>query len=271
MPYAFIQQPGASYRLFYLDMFTENTTRPPVIFLHGFTLDHRMWVANAHFFRDSHRVILLDAKGHGLSDSPTTGYSRAHRVGDLRAFMDVLHLDKAHVVGLSMGGSTAIGFALSHQDRLASLTLVDTGAAGFSPGIKIEKIDRLAKEKGLEAARSKWMDSALVWYKKDKEHIRALMQTMIKEHSGAVWLDPQRGRYPRENDLQRVHEIKVPTIIFVGERDRIFLPLAKKLHEKIPGSRLSVFEGVGHMLNLEVPERFNEELKVFLEESGIDA
>ncbi|MDH4156346.1 MAG: alpha/beta fold hydrolase [candidate division Zixibacteria bacterium] len=265
MPYALVQQPDASHRLFYLDMFTENTTRPPVIFLHGFTLDHRMWVANAHFFRDYYRVLLLDAKGHGLSDSPGTGYSRADRVEDLRAYMDALRLDKAHVVGLSMGGSTAIGLALDHQDRLASLTLVDTGAAGFSAGVKIERIDRLVREKGLEAARRKWMDGALVWYKKDKEHIRALMHTMITEHSGAVWLDPQRGRYPRENDLERVHEIKVPTMIFVGELDRIFLPLAEKLHERISGSRLSIFEGVGHMLNLEAPEKFNRELKVFLE------
>ena len=268
MPYAFIKKPGASHRLFYLDMFSENTARPPVIFLHGFTLDHRMWVANATFFRDRYRVLLLDARGHGLSDSPRTGYSRADRVEDLRAFMDLLKLDKAHVVGLSMGGSTAIGLALNHQDRLASLTLVDTGAAGFSVGVKIERIDRLAKEKGLEAARRKWMDSALLWYKKDKEHIRALMHTMITEHSGAIWLDPQRGRYPRENDLERVHEIEVPTMIFVGELDRIFLPLAEKLHERIPGSRLSVFEEVGHMLNLEAPERFNKELKVFLEDAG---
>jgi len=263
MPY--IIPRGMDHRLFYLDMSPDITDRPPVIFLHGFTLDHRMWIANAINIKNDFRVILMDARGHGLSDSPQTGYSRAHRVADLVGFLDALNLERVHLVGLSMGGATAIGFALAYQQRLASLTLVDTGAAGYSPGKKIARIDGLAREKGVEKARQKWIETTLIWYKEDKEHIKQLMLTMMTGHSGAVWLDPMRGKYPREDDLSRVNKIEVPTTIFIGEKDRIFLPLAQKLHEQITTSSLSIYEGVGHMLNLEEPNRFNEELKVFLE------
>jgi 3-oxoadipate enol-lactonase len=266
MPYATIG--GRDLRLFYLDLSEEKVDKPPLLFLHGFTLDHRMWLPNAPFFKDHYRVLLLDAKGHGLSDAPESGYSRADRVSDVTEFMDALGLDKAHVIGASMGGSTAIGLALASPERLASITLVDTGAAGYAVSKNISRIDKIAKEKGLEAARRKWIDSTLVWYKADQQHLRELMNTMMMEHSGAVWMDPRRGQYPAESDLERVHAVAVPTMIFVGERDSNFLPLSQKLHERIPGSRRCVYEGVGHMLNLEAPERFNRELKDFLD--GVD-
>ena len=92
------------------------------------------------------------------------------------------------------------------------------------------------------------------------------MNTMMREHGGAIWLDPMRGKYPRTVDLDHVHNITVPTMIFVGEDDRIFVPLAQQLHERIQSSALQVFENTGHMLNLEQPDKFNGALKVFLQQ-----
>ena len=89
------------------------------------------------------------------------------------------------------------------------------------------------------------------------------------EHSGAIWKDSMRGKYPKTNDLERVSEIKVPTAIFSGELDKIFLPLAIKLNKMIPDSRLYIFESVGHMLNLEAPKRFRDEIKLFLEANSM--
>ena len=88
---------------------------------------------------------------------------------------------------------------------------------------------------------------------------------MIEQYSGAGWADPKRGRYPREYDLERVHEITVPTLIIAGELDKIFVPLSEQLHERINGSRLLIYPNTGHMVNLEQPERLNADLKVFLE------
>lgn len=257
MPYANL----GDYRLYY----EEYGVGEPVIFLHGFTLDIRMWTAQAEFLESDYHVILLDAKGHGLSDAPETGYSRADRVEDLRRFVDSLGIDRFHLVGLSMGGSTGIGFALKYPERLLSLTLASAGAAGWDVGKKISHLDTLARAKGLEATREEWKQMSLAWYKDDREDIRQLMEEMIDHHSGAVWMDPMRGKYPRTRDLDHVQRISVPTLILVGELDRVFVPLARELHKKIRTSELKIYENTGHMLNLEAPDRFNGDIKAFLD------
>jgi pimeloyl-ACP methyl ester carboxylesterase len=145
------------------------------------------------------------------------------------------------------------------------MTLVSTGAAGYGVGKKIQLVDQAAREKGLEAAREKWKRTTLSYYTSEKRRIRELMQRMIDEHSGAIWADPMRGKYPKSNDLENVHRIETPTLIQAGTLDRIFLPLAHKLDRRLPNSRLQVFEEVGHMINLEAPERFEQSVKQFLE------
>ncbi|MEW5795504.1 MAG: alpha/beta fold hydrolase [Candidatus Zixiibacteriota bacterium] len=236
-----------------------------LVFLHGFSLDCRMWRPQVEFFRDAYHVITPDARGHGLSDAPLSGYSRADRVQDLVRLLDYLKIESLHLVGLSMGGATAIGFALAHEDRLKSLTLVSTGAAGYSAGKKFSGLDQVAREKGVEAALGRWKAWALGWYKDDQSNLRSLLDTMISAYSGAVWRDPMRGQYPREDDLSRASQIKVPAAIFAGALDKMWVPLARQLHERVAGSRLTVYPDTGHMLNLEQPAQFNADLKVFLE------
>ena len=236
----------------------------PLVFLHGFTLDSRLWLAQASHFSSRFRVLCPDARGHGRSDAPETGYGRDDRVEDLRQFADTLQLDRFHLVGLSMGGSTAIGFALKHQERLRSMALVSTGAAGYRFGGRIEKIDQLAREQGVEVARRKWMEWSLRWFTDERAEIYKQLKMMMAEHSGAIWRDKMRGRYPRTFDLDHAHRITVPTAVFAGGLDRMFLPLAEQLHRRIPNSTLRVLEGVGHMINMEIPELFNQELEAFL-------
>jgi len=237
-----------------------------VVFLHGFSLDHRQWAPQVPFFAPLYRVILPDARGHGLSEASKTGYSRNHRVQDLSQLVDILKIEKFHLVGLSMGGATAIGYALKHQERLKSLTLVSTSAAGYSVGKKFSRLDDLAKSEGVDAALKKWMDWGLAWYKDDLREIGETLKQMMTEYSGAVWADPMRGKYPRSDDLQNVHAINVPTQILAGELDRMFVPLAKMLHKQIADSRLTLYENTGHMINLEAPKRFNADLGKFLRE-----
>lgn len=236
-----------------------------LVLLHGFTLDRRMWQPQVEFFRDRYHVVTPDARGHGLSDSPMTGYSRADRVQDLTRLVDNLNIESFHLVGLSMGGSTAIGFALAHPERLKTLTLVSTGAAGYNVGKKFPSLDQVAKDKGAAAALEKWRKWSLAWYKGDLKPLGEFLDSMMSQYSGAVWRDPMRGQYPREDDLSRVANINLPTAIFAGAQDKIFIPLAEQLHSLIRGSRLLVYPKIGHMLNLEQSARFNGDLKVFLE------
>ena len=253
---------NSSVRTYY----EEHGSGQPVVFLHGFTLDRRMWRDQIPFLSNHFRLIIQDARGHGLSDTPQSGYSRPDRISDVIALIDHLGLPKVHLVGLSMGGSTAIGLALKHQERLLSMTLVDTGAAGFHIGKKIVRIDDIVRNKGLEAGKREWLRMTLMWYKGKRAIHADLMTSMVNEHSGAIWTDPMRGKYPPSPpDLDAVHTISVPTCIFVGEKDAAFLPLAKKLHQRIAGSIYHEYADIGHMLNIESPDRFNHDLKAFLE------
>lgn len=257
MPYAEL----TSFRLYYEDV----GSGEPIIFLHGFSLDRRMWQPQVAHFRDRYRLVLPDAKGHGLSDAPPGGYGRADRVNDLRLLADTLKIERFHLVGLSMGGSTAIGFALGHQERLRSLTLVSTGAAGYGAGKKFSRLDDVGRRDGAAAAKEQWMRWSLAWYERGElARLRPIMEEMMRGYSGAVWTDPMRGKYPKEQDLERVHAIAVPTLIVAGEWDRLFLPLAQQLRDRIDGSELKVYQKTGHMLNLEQPARFNRDLDTFL-------
>jgi pimeloyl-ACP methyl ester carboxylesterase len=91
----------------------------------------------------------------------------------------------------------------------------------------------------------------------------------VREHSGAYWTDPKRGTYVTPPDLENVHKIKVPTLIMIGELDRVFVPLAEQLYQKIAGSKLIRYPGVGHVINMEIPERFNKELGEWV--GGVEA
>ncbi|RME19624.1 MAG: alpha/beta fold hydrolase, partial [Candidatus Zixiibacteriota bacterium] len=154
---------------------------PPVVMLHGFTLDRRMWYPNIGALQREYRVLLPDARGHGLSDAPETGYSRDHRVEDLRRLVTALQLDTFHLVGLSMGGSTAIGYALKYQLQLRSLTLVSTGAAGYSLSKKLSRLDEVAKDDGIEAAKARWIEWSLAYYRHRHHEIGEKLRTMMTE------------------------------------------------------------------------------------------
>lgn len=252
---------SGNVKLFYQD----DGQGEPLLFLHGFTFDHRMWQGQLDFFSQYYRVLVLDSRGHGQSDAPETGYSRGHRVEDTKHLLDELKIDKVHLIGLSMGGTTAIGFALKYPERLKSMVLVSTGAAGHSPGKKIQILDEIAKTKGIEAAKEKWLEWILVWFNKRDPEIGRLIKKMVNEHSGAIWVDPMRGKYQRTIDVENVHKISTPTLIVAGQLDRLFVELSEKLHQEIKNSQLILLENAGHMLNLEYSDKFNAELLNFIE------
>jgi len=95
--------------------------------VHGLTANCRCWDVIAPAISPTHRVITLDLRGRGLSDKPETGYSEAHHLSDLRGIMDDLELEKAYLMGHSLGGYIAMGFAAENPDRVEGLILMDAG------------------------------------------------------------------------------------------------------------------------------------------------
>jgi len=260
MPYADL----GKYRFFYQEFGKKNKSNGTLCFLHAFTLDHRMWKNQSEYFSNYYHVIVPDLKGHGKSDAPLSGYTRKERVEDMIRLLDSLKLTKVHLIGISYGGTTGIGIALNYPERLNSLILIGTAAAGYKISSRMSKLDKIAKESSVESAKQKWIKSALMWYQNEKSELKEFIQTMMDEHSGAIWNDPLRGNYPKEDDINKVKTLNIPVFIMVGEEDKMFLPLAQKLHVLIKHSQISVIPKTGHLVNLESPVLFNETVKSFI-------
>ncbi|UCD94646.1 MAG: alpha/beta hydrolase [Candidatus Zixiibacteriota bacterium] len=241
-------------------------TGTPVVFLHGFTLDTRMWQDQFDFFSRNRTAIVFDARGHGKSDSPQTGYAREDRTADLLNLADHLRLLRFHLVGFSMGGGDALAFAIDHQERLLSLTLIGSVAAGWQGSRRYHDFAPLAKEQGVEEAKQQYMSSILSYYDKHRKDLRDKLGFMISEFRGGPWLDPMKGKYVKRDDLKLAGNLEIPTLVAVGQRDIFLRPLAGQLHEVIPGSRLEVFSDTGHVVNMEVPDRLNNCLDSFFGE-----
>lgn len=260
MPYADL----GNYKFFYQEFGEDHKNNGTICFLHAFTLDHRMWQNQAEFFSKNYHVIVPDLKGHGKSDAPLSGYTRDERADDIIKLLDVLKLNRVHLIGISYGGTTGLGIALNNPDRLNSLILIGTAAAGYKISSKMTKLDKIAKEKSVETAKQKWIASSLVWYQNDKKELKEFIKTMMDDHSGAIWKDPMRGNYPVVDDISKVGGINIPVLIMAGEEDKMFLPLAKKLHDLIKTSNLFIIPKTGHLVNLESPVLFNRIVESFI-------
>ena len=131
---------------------------PPVVLIHGHTLDLRLWDAQVPLLVDAgYRVVRYDVRGHGQSEAPVTGYTYQNYSLDLRDLLDRLKIDTpVHLVALSMGGGIALQFALDHPQRIASLVLVDSTVPGFdySPEYAdaVEELVRVARSEGPRTA-----------------------------------------------------------------------------------------------------------------------
>jgi pimeloyl-ACP methyl ester carboxylesterase len=238
-----------------------------IIFLHGFSLDHRMWLKQIEHFSRQFRVIALDARGHGCSDAPESDYSREDRVNDILNLSRHENLDEFHLVALSMGGGDALSFAIDFPEKLKSLTVVGTVAAGWRPSKKFKDYSTMARQKGIEEARKDYIEDVLINYQKRNPSLKKKLESMMKDFSGKPWTDPMKGKYSIRFDLELLHDLKVPTLIVVGQKDILFRPMAEKLNDLISGSKLAIMAGVGHMANMEAPDEFNSILDKFLEEN----
>jgi len=208
--------------------------------------------------------VIPDARGHGRSGAPETGYSREDRIGDILNLINHLGAGRVHLVGHSMGGADAVGFALDYPDRLYTLTLAGPVVAGWIPPRKYHDVSDLAKDKGIEVARADYIDAILSRYKNNADDIRSQLAAMITAFSGKPWTDPMKGKYPIRDDMARIEKIKIPVGIVIGKRDIFFRPLAEILADKIGRARLEIIGGTGHMVNMENPDRFNRALETIL-------
>jgi pimeloyl-ACP methyl ester carboxylesterase len=241
----------------------------PVVFVHGFSLDTRMWDDQVEPFAAEYEVICYDVRGFGRSGSGTSDPFSS--VDDLKALLDYLGYPAAHVVGLSMGGGIATSFAAVHPEATLSLVPVDSNLWGYRVSSawneSVSGLGPTAAESGVEAARQVWLAHALFAPANEQPPVAARLRMMVSDFSGWHWLQRNGERGLDPPTIERLPRISAPTLVVVGERDLPdFLEIGEQLASRIPNARKVVLPGVGHMSNMEAPTAFNAVVLEFLRE-----
>lgn len=228
---------------------------PPLILLHAFPFDRRMWSVNAPALAGRFRVITPDLRGFG--EAPAGGpYSIADLADDVAALMDALGLSRASIGGLSMGGYVALAFAARHGARLEGLILADTKAGPDSPEARRGRDEAIAlvTAQSVDAYLERQLPKLLSARASDT--LRATTRALAKQTPDAViaGLVAMRDRPDRRLELPR---IACPTLVVVGSADVLTPPSeAAAMASAIPGARLVELPGAGHLASLEEPSAF---------------
>lgn len=245
-------------------------TGPLVVFLHGIGGNRTNWYEQLDHFSDRFCAVTWDARGYGASDDSPQTLKFSDYADDLNRLLDHFKADRAHLVGLSMGGMILQDFYARYASRVATLSLVDT-SAGFGVAFEEAKRDFLARrldplEKGLTPSDIAPGVVEVLAGKSAPEAIRAKLRASIS----ALRVEPykQALRAIVTTDFRSVlPKITVPTLVIVGDEDVVTPPPASDfLVANIPGASLVTIRQAGHLTNIEKPEAFNAALRPFLEQ-----
>lgn len=247
----------------------------PVILAHGMSESIEMWSDQIDALTDQYRLIVWDNRGHGRSDAPDDPgqYSVPIFAADLRALLNHLGIERACIGGLSMGGYTAVAFAVTYPDRLSALILADTAPSEEAiPNRPLAEqairehlpLEALARSEGTEAVAHRTIADGTVSpdvLDDPAKRIRYIEQMRRLPVNGYVWA--WRSLRERPSYTDRLGEICVPTLCIAGERDE-FLPAVQLLATRIPNAELVVIPEAGHLSNIDQPEAFNRATRSFI-------
>lgn len=235
----------------------------PLVLLHAFPLDRRMWAHTAEALAFHARVLTLDFRGLGESDAPRPP-SVEDFADDAAALLDHLGIEHAVVGGLSMGGYAALAFARRHPGRLLGLVLADTRAGADSPAqrqVRDESIARIARE-GSRA----YVDEAVPKLCAAHSHAaRAQALALAHSQSAQGVAGTLAALRDRPDSTPTLATVTVPTLVLVGQDDTLTPPdEARRLAAGISGAERVELPGAGHLASLETPEPFIAALRGFL-------
>lgn len=239
---------------------------PALVLLHGFTHDSRAWRPQLEGLSDRFTVIAWDAPGAGQSPDPPETFGIGDWADCLAAFLDAVGVHSAYVVGLSWGGLLAQEFYRRHAARVRSLVLADTYA-----GWKGSLPKPIPEERLAACLRDASLPPAVFVLRYQPGMFSASPRPEVRDQLGRVMSDFHSVGFrlmatalARADTRDLPPTIRVPMLLIWGDADaRSSLTAAHQLHDAIPGARLAVISGAGHVSNLEVPDRFNTEVRDF--------
>jgi len=262
--------------------FEETGSGLPVILVHEFAGDLRSYEQQMRHFGKRYRTIAYNARGFPPSDVPeqVASYSQARAADDILAVLDHIGAEKAHIVGLSMGGFATLHFGLRHPARARSLCI---GGCGY--GAELDKreafhaeadvIAAMIRKEGMPAFAARYAyGPTRVQYENKDPRGHAEFKSMLAEHSAVGSANTQQGVQKERPSLytlvDEMKRIDVPTLIITGDEDWPCLLPGILMKQSIPSAALAVMPNCGHAINIEEPEEYNRIVGDFLSqvESG---
>jgi 3-oxoadipate enol-lactonase len=239
----------------------------PLVLVHGFSLDTRMWDGQFAAFVREYEVIRYDARGHGRSAAP--GDQGYYHTSDLKCLLDFLGCSRTYLVGLSWGAAIVTEFTLAYPQMAGALIAVDPVLWGYpwSPEYEesLGKIWKAGREEGVAAARSLWLAHPMFRPALEKPDVAERLVRIVSDYSGWHWTHDDPGLLPSPPAAARLEDISVPSLAIVGEHDVLdHHAIADELSTRIPAGSKVVIPGVGHMSSMEDVAMFNGIVQAFL-------
>ena len=239
---------------------------PVVVLSHSLACSLLIWNPQMDALNPHFQVLRYDLRGHGDSEVPPGPYTLELLAEDVIGLLDALNIDRMHFLGMSIGGMIGQSLALNHANRLRSLVLCDTASIIPQEAQPIwqERIEK-TRAKGMESqvneTMERWFTPAFL---KQNPPMVGLIRKQILATPVAGYLGCAEA-IRRLNYLNRLAQIKLPTLIMVGEDDPgTPVSASQAMHERIPNSKLVILPSARHLSNVEQAEAFNAALLAFL-------
>ncbi|MGE0595565.1 MAG: alpha/beta fold hydrolase [Hyphomonadaceae bacterium] len=241
-----------------------DSVRPALLFLHGWTLDHRMWAPQLRALCVDRLCVAPDRRGFGRSNAPAA-VAMEHE--DIAHILDALGVARAIVVGMSQGGRPALEFALAQPERTAALVLQGArfGAADTRPEIPVDDYIALIRAGRLDAMKALWRAHAMM--QTTSAEARATAEAILADYDGRDLLAAPAAA--AQLDAAAVAGIEAPALIVTGAHDTPGRHVAAAaLAAALPNAQKIEIADAGHLCNLDQPEAYNAVLTDFLVRIG---
>ena len=238
---------------------------PPLVLVHGMAGDRHEWDRLIPTLPADLAILRYDLRGFGAS-AAREGLLYSH-TDDLLAMLDALEIDRAPLLGLSMGGGVALNFALSHPQRVSRLILISPAMVGWEWSDEWRALWRgvadAARSGDLPLARQRWLDHPMFAALRRDPAAETELRAALERYHGRQWIaDSQRDELP---DIDRLHALAMPTLLLTGELDFPDLRLIADVLEAIaPDLRRIDYADAGHMLHVERAMEVTDAVTAFL-------
>jgi len=248
----------------------------PLVMMHGGLLDRRMWDDQFEAFACKFRVIRFDVRNHGESKGVPETFKHYE---DLRKVMEQLNIDKAILMGLSLGGRIAIDFAIAYPENTLAMILAAPGASGYEFKSEAFRVNNAKLEKafsqgdiktGIEYFQQSWTDGP----HRTPSEVNQVVRDKVRNMALNTFKDWNNQSIMTELEppaIGRLDEITAPTLAIVGDLDMPgILEIVDMVIATVPGAKKVVISGVAHMVNMEKPEEFNRAVFDFLKNIDLE-